>query len=86
MRKKSYTKKLYLKYLMESNFFRFYKLIYHDAPNLQGVLMGFKLDRKIKADEKDLELSKDTSNLCLKYWRNIQKDKKEFLKYLENVG
>ena len=75
-----------LKYLMESNFFRFYKLIYHDAPNLQGVLMGFKLDRKIKADEKDLKLSKDTSNLCLKYWRNLQKDKKEFLKYLENVG
>ena len=48
--------------------------------------MGFKLDRKIKADEKDLELSKDTSNLFVKYWKNLQKDKKEFLKYLENVG
>ena len=75
-----------LKYLMESNFFKFYKLIYHDASNLQGVLMGFKFDRKIKADEKDLELSKETSDLCLQYWKKLQKDKKEFLKYLENVG
>ena len=50
------------------------------------VLMGFKFDRKIKADEKDLELSKETSDLCLQYWKKLQKDKKEFLKYLENVG
>ena len=47
--------------------------------------MGFKFDRKIKADEKDLELSKETSDLCLQYWKKLQKDKKEFLKYLENV-
>ena len=40
--------------------------------------MGFKLDRQNKADEKDLDLSKDTSDLCLKYWRNLQKIKRVF--------
>ena len=75
-----------LKYLMESNFFKFYKQVFHDSDSLQGVLMGFKYNQKVKADEKDLELSKEASNLCLSYWGTFQKDKKEFLKYLENIG
>ena len=75
-----------LKYLMESNFFKFYKFLFHDSNNLQGVLMGFEYDKKIRPDEKDLELSKEASNLCLSYWRILQKDKNLLLKYLENVG
>ena len=75
-----------LKYLMESNFFKFFKLIFHDSIELQGVLMGFQYDQKVKANEKDLELSKKVSDLCLNYWKSFQKDKKEFLKYLEKMG
>ena len=48
--------------------------------------MGFEYDKKIRPDEKDLELSKEASNLCLSYWRILQKDKNLLLKYLENVG
>ena len=40
--------------------------------------MGFKFDRKIKADEKDLELSKEILGFVLTILEKLQKDKKSF--------
>jgi len=75
-----------LKYLMESNNFKFVKSMAHDSFDLQGVLLGFKSDPSIKADEFDLKLSKTVSNFSVKFWKELQKNKKEFLYYLETVG
>ena len=75
-----------LKYLMESNNFKFSKSMVYDSFDLQGVLLGFIYDPSIKQDERDLELSKTASNYCVKFWKELQKNKKVFLNYLETVG
>ena len=58
----------------------------YDSVDLQGVLMGFIYDPSIKEDEHDLELSKTASNYCVMFWKELQKNKKDFLYYLETVG
>ena len=75
-----------LRYLMEKMGFRYIESITHDSEKLQGTLLVFVYDENVIPEKELLFTSKKISNICVKFWQDLQKNQETFRNYLKILG